>query len=287
MTKPDNVEQAAGWLRRALTITKVDRRSFGLGQTTRDEIITTNRFILILRGELRYTVEGRSTTLRAGTEFLVPAWVRRVWSVPRGGPCEIVWCEFDSESGGDASGGIMRRTLPKEAMRRERGAFASLLRRAGPGCPPWAVLHAEAALKVMLVRFFEGASRSPGSPAADVHPRVKVMLRWLQENFRDRDVLERLYEGAGLTPNYFRALFRRVTLCNPHEYIERLRLRHARHLLHHTAWQLKRIAAEAGYDDPLYFSRLYRRFWKRAPSEERRKSRPDADQFKPENRDDS
>jgi transcriptional regulator GlxA family with amidase domain len=98
---------------------------------------------------------------------------------------------------------------------------------------------------------------------------VKSALRWLQEHFCERDVLAALYEHAGQTPNYFRARFFEATQCSPHEYIERLRLRHARQLLHGTNWQLKLIAAKVGYEDPLYFSRLYRRFWKRAPSEDR------------------
>ncbi len=269
MDNQNNLGRAAEWLRRPLIIRKVDRRSFDLGQATRDEIITTHRFILILRGELRYTVEGRSTRLQAGTEFLVPAWVRRVWSVPRGGACQIAWCEFDDDGRGDTPRGIMRRILPAAELRREKTEFAALLRVARQPESPWAVLHAEAALKVMMVRFFEGAVLAPGGLALDVHPRVKVMLRWLEKNFRGRNVLDRLYGEAGLTPNYFRAQFRRVTLCSPHGYIERLRLRQARYLLHHSTWQLKRIAAEVGYEDPLYFSRLYRRFWKRAPSEER------------------
>lgn len=33
-------------------------------------------------------------------------------------------------------------------------------------------------------------------------------------------------------------------------------------------------AAEVGYDDPLYFSRLYTRFWGRSPSEERELVKP-------------
>jgi len=57
--------------------------------------------------------------------------------------------------------------------------------------------------------------------------------------------------------------------CSPQDYLQRLRLRHARHLIHSTQWQQKRIAIEVGYDDPLYFSRLYTRFWGHPPSAER------------------
>jgi len=264
-----NASLAASYLRASLEVTNVDRRAFLLGQSTRDEIITTNRLILVLRGELRYTIEGRAMTMRSGTEFLVPAWVRRVWSVPKGGPCEIAWCEFDEGVEKGEWAGFVRRKLTPEETAREKAGFARLLRcyRARGG--PWAMLRLEAELKLLLVSFLEKAEVSSGAPSMTVHPRVKASLRWLNIHFRDRDVLEAMYRHAELTPNYFRERFAEATQCSPHEYIERLRLRHARYLLHGTNWQLKRIAAEVGYNDPLYFSRLYRRFWNRAPSAER------------------
>lgn len=269
---PDtNAALAAGYLRASLEVTNVDRRAFLLGQSTRDEIITTNRLILVLRGELRYTIEGRAMTMRAGTEFLVPAWVRRVWSVPKGGPCEIAWCEFDEGVEKGEWAGFVRRRLSSSEVAREKAGFARLLRCHRGQRSTWTRLQLEAELKLLLVSFLEKAEISPGASSVAVHPRVKASLRWLNGHFRDRDVLEAMYRQAELTRNYFRERFAEATQCSPHEYIERLRLRHARYLLHGTNWQLKRIAAEVGYDDPLYFSRLYRRFWKRAPREERGK----------------
>lgn len=261
--------RAAECLRGALHVTNVDRRVFGLGQSTRDEIVTTNRFILILRGEMRYTIEGKTAALRAGTQFLVPAWVRRVWSVPRGGPCEIAWCEFDEAGGQGLGGELLRRRLKAGELRRETSDYLQMLRASRGVRSIWTGLHLEARLKLMLVRFFEKADALPGTEAQPVHPKVKSVLRWIPEHFREPHALEALYAECGMTRNYFRELFSAATQCSPHEYIERLRLRHARYLLRSTSWQLKRIAAEVGYDDPLYFSRLYRKFWKRAPSEER------------------
>lgn len=271
MTQTTNTaDRAAGFLRSALEITNVDRRPFRLGQSTRDEIITTNRLILVLQGELRYTIEDRSVTMRAGTEFLVPAWVRRVWSVPRGGGCEIAWCEFDEGGQQGEWTGFVRRRLASAEVAREKVAFGRLLRKFRQEVSPWTRLQLEAELKTMLVRFLERAEIAAGAVSVAVHPRVKAALRWLESQFSDRDVLTRLYRESGLTPNYFREHFAAATRCTPHEYIERLRLRRARYLLLSTHWQLKRIASEVGYDDPLYFSRLYRRFWKRTPSDERR-----------------
>src|ERR1700749_4713721 len=89
--RTDNAARAQYYLHHRLTVTQVYRRIFPLGMTTQDEVITTHRFILVLRGALDYTIEGKTLKMKAGTQFLVPAWVRRVWSVPRAPLCETVW----------------------------------------------------------------------------------------------------------------------------------------------------------------------------------------------------
>ncbi len=68
--------------------------------------------------------------------------------------------------------------------------------------------------------------------------------------------------------------FKLALQCSPHEYLQRLHLRRARFLLHSTQWQQKRIASEVGYEDAMYFSRLYHRFWGHAPSHERSTLKP-------------
>lgn len=269
MASSNNLSRAGELLRRPLEVINVNRGVFGTGRSIQDEIITTNRLILILRGKLRYTIEGRSHTMSTGTQFLVPAWVRRVWGVPQGGPVEIAWCEFAEADGENGGSELARRKLTVAELRQEIASHTALQRSDRRPPSPWARLHLEAGLKVILVRFFAGADSFAGTPSAEIHPQVKCMLRWLQEHYCEPDVLEKLYAGSGLTRNYFRKHFSAATLCSPHDYIERQRLRHARYLLRSTSWQLKRIAAEVGYDDPLYFSRLYRRFWKHSPSAER------------------
>ena len=279
MTKelPESEERAALYLRRALTVTNVDRRSFPPGLAAPDGIITTNRFILVLQGALHYTVEGRRWTVRAGTQILVPAWARRLWSVPRGGMCENIWCEFDEGGTQPGWNEFLQRKLTPHELRLEKyqyGRLHQLFLERQSRKQNWNQLRMEGELKAMLARFLESAA-PPAGPRPQstrvrvVHPAVKAALLRVSEHYREPGALETLYRESGMSRNYFRILFREAMQCSPQEFIGLLRLRQARHLLHDTNWQLKRIAVEVGYDDPLYFSRLYRRFWKIAPSEER------------------
>lgn len=266
--------RARTFLHSPLIVTHLNRRVFPAGPVSQDEIVTTSRLILVRQGELSYRFEGHTTRLRAGTQVLVPAWVRRVSSVTRGGRCELVWCEFDLDAAGDNQPVLFRRRLGGPALVRETQAYLRLRRlflSADRTDGSWRRLELESELKTMLVRFWEEAE-----PVGRVlretfamHPAVKAALRWTADHFAEADALAGLYRAAGLSRNYFRTLFEDAMACTPHDHLERLRLRHARYLLRTTDDPLKQIAAAVGYEDPLYFSRIYRRFWKHPPREER------------------
>lgn len=265
------------WLRQPLEIAEVKRALFPRGPATEEEIVVTNRLVLVLSGELDYTVEGARTRMKAGTQFLVPAWVRRVWSVPHKDSCEIIWCTFDDEEADRAFGACVPRPLGARELTVERTAYLRMfdLHAMASRSPEKAAacrLGLEAELKGMLGRFVL-AARLPKPLSEDVlpHPKIRAALRWLGQHFQEPDALEGLYHTCAMSRDYFRSLFSATMECSPQDYIQRLRLRKARYLLLHTEMTVKEITFAVGYEDPLYFSRLYHRFWDVSPSAERRR----------------
>ncbi len=63
---------------------------------------------------------------------------------------------------------------------------------------------------------------------------------------------------ANVSPSHFFALFKQRMGCSPMDYFTRLRMRHACQLLDSTSSRVKEIAAALGYDDPFYFSRVFK-----------------------------
>ncbi|CAN5721889.1 helix-turn-helix domain-containing protein [soil metagenome] len=254
-------------LRHSISVTKVGHRIFEPGIAAQDEIVTTNRLILVLKGRLNYRMEDQAFRFAAGTQFYVPAWIRRVSRVPSRESCEAVWCEFDIEGAEVTAPAAFLRRLPEVAAKLERKSYRRLhahwVRQS-----EWSALQMEGELKAMLARFWSEASPPRQSAAGDqrpIHPKVKDALRWLADHYRERDALTALYREAAVSPNYLRKHFQEAMACSPGEYIQRLRLRQARYLLLETGLPQKQIAAEVGYEDPLYFSRIYRRLWGKAP----------------------
>ena len=62
-----------------------------------------------------------------------------------------------------------------------------------------------------------------------------------------------------LSEGRFSHLFRDNVGMSPHAYLMKLRLEHASELLASTSLSIGQIACSVGYDDPLYFSRLFKK----------------------------
>jgi transcriptional regulator GlxA family with amidase domain len=69
-----------------------------------------------------------------------------------------------------------------------------------------------------------------------------------------------------LSNSHFTVLFKRYVGGTPIDYFIRLRLRQACRLLEDTRMSVKEIAYTLGYDDPFYFSRIFKSFNHIAPS---------------------
>ena len=89
---------------------------------------------------------------------------------------------------------------------------------------------------------------------------VKAVGLYLQEHYRQPYSLERLAEAFGYKTAYLLRLYRKATGSTPTQDVIRLRIEKAKRLLvGHPQLEIKQVAAAVGYEDPLYFSRLFKR----------------------------
>lgn len=113
---------------------------------------------------------------------------------------------------------------------------------------------------ISLVRFMERSSagkalRSQPSPAAIAMSRI---LKHIHEQFKNPLRLEDMAEMAGVSREYFCVIFKKITGTSLVEYLNRLRIEEAKHLLSHSALPVTDVCFESGFKDLSYFSRLFR-----------------------------
>jgi len=104
----------------------------------------------------------------------------------------------------------------------------------------------------------------PTSP--NVSRRLQQMLDWLQEHLAESVSRKDLAQEFSLAPEYVNALFKAEIGISPTQYIHRERVMWAHRLLVDEGLSVKEAAAEVGFNDPFYFSRVFKKVMGIAPS---------------------
>jgi len=94
----------------------------------------------------------------------------------------------------------------------------------------------------------------------------KIILH-LSKNFRKKIKLEDLARLAGQSPFHFHRNFVKENNCTPQNFLENIRMQHAKHILTmYPNWSMTDIAFECGYSSPGIFSRAFRNYFTIPPS---------------------
>lgn len=114
---------------------------------------------------------------------------------------------------------------------------------------------------------------NPRSASSQLDARIRRVLEWLHAHSAERTGLPQLARQCHLSESRLSHLFREQMDMTPMQYRERHRIQRAREKLLMSAAPISQIAYEVGFRDPLYFSRVFRRYTKKSPREFRRQGR--------------
>lgn len=118
-------------------------------------------------------------------------------------------------------------------------------------------------------------SAQQAQPAADTQNAnvIERAISRIQNEF-ERDLnMSLLAQELGVSYSWFRHTFTAHTGLSPHQYLLEFRLVRARNLLAETELSVKEIAAQTGFGDEFYFSRLFRQKLNLTPSQWRSRGR--------------
>lgn len=95
--------------------------------------------------------------------------------------------------------------------------------------------------------------------ANDTENRIQDCISMLVSGFDTPLRIDALAAYCGLSRSRFLDVFRRAAGMPPHQYLQQLRLNSCKSMLISTSLSVADIARLSGYDDPLYFSRIFKR----------------------------
>lgn len=99
----------------------------------------------------------------------------------------------------------------------------------------------------------------PRLPAPQLQDLAIAQLqRWLEQHYAQPLTLADMAAVVSCSPRTLLRRFKEATGLTPNEYVQRLRISAAEHLLRHTDWSVERIALQVGYENRAAFSRLFK-----------------------------
>ncbi|GFM53637.1 AraC family transcriptional regulator [Pseudomonas cichorii] len=98
--------------------------------------------------------------------------------------------------------------------------------------------------------------------------RVAASLAYLHSHYTEPLNIDILARQANMSASTFHEHFKRSTLLSPVQYLKRLRLLKAQHMLVAQGMGVAQVAHSVGYQSTSQFSREYKRYFERSPVEE-------------------
>jgi AraC-like DNA-binding protein len=218
-------------------------------------------------------VRERRQRVEANQALLIRRGVAHVYGAAERAPWSIHWVHF---LGDDAACfcNLLRADNPvvpvaADLMPRLRGLFREACAALSEGFTQEGIICAAQSVRHLLGLLFFGNS--------SFHPRTKApraegierTLEFLRERSEDRVTVAEMARRVDLSVTHFARQFRQHTGFAPMDYFIHLKMQRAARLLTLTPLTVKQVAARVGYDDPYYFSRLFRKIMGAPPTEYR------------------
>lgn len=148
----------------------------------------------------------------------------------------------------------------------------AVLRDSGEAPDAGETLRRQHEFSAFLLSLLEG--RRPKDEAASIEP-IRRAMEYMDRHYADSIEPGLLPRLAGMTPSSFSRAFKRETGRSPGTYLTELRVAKAKELMSQPGITVKELARHVGFQDELYFSRVFKKteglpptiYWKRRSRE--------------------
>ena len=242
-------------------------------RTSRKEGRRDYLLIYVASGRAHFYRDGKETVLSRGNMVLFRPGEPQRYDLFARDRAETYWVHF--------TGGKTEELLERYSLGRGENVFFTgasphfsrlfcrmieelQLRRAG-----YADMLALTLTEILLL--IDRSRREGKLIGSDMVAEVERAAQYFRENYRLPISVGEYARERHMTPCWFIRNFKKITRVTPAQYVLSLRIDSATELLARSDSSVTEIAASVGYDNPLYFSRLFRRHVGCSPSEYRKR----------------
>ena len=223
----------------------------------------------IVSGKGLYEVNGKTYELAAGDSFLVYPFVPVVYRAGQDDPWEYYWVGF---SGTDASTILRSTDFSRETPLIHQAGYSDQIKRQ--------ILHIYDArgndlehsvemtgrLYTTLALFIKYRSRQEARKDS-YQTYVEKAISYIASHYSYPISIEELASYVGISRSHLFRAFQTQLSVSPKEYLSQYRIRQACSLLAHSDLSVTAIARSVGFENSLYFSRVFHKIKGLSPTD--------------------
>ena len=228
----------------------------------REEGISENILIFCISGSGYIQVNGNSFLIKPNSYFVIPAFEPHLYHASENAPWSIYWIHF----GGAKSHRFeifFGRTIELKDCTSARiddriNLFNEILTSLELGFSKDNIEFANLSLNSLLASFFYVETYCASKGYHSNKP-VDRAIFFMQRNLNKCLKIHDIAKHVGLSESHFSKIFRSITGSSPIDYFTNMKMQKAIRLLTNKSFRIKEVAFELGYEDPNYFSRLFKK----------------------------
>jgi AraC-like DNA-binding protein len=232
-----------------------------------------NILIYCLRGKGWYIIKGKRFEVGVNQFLLLPATKESVrYGADQEDPWTIYWVHF---SGRDMdtfnrSFGIGIFDGPRPIAFNEKGLqlWDTMYQNLEMGYSKDNLSNTNLCLYHLIATFLF-PDKHPNEKQQDAKDMINETISYMRKDISARLTIEDMAQKNNLSASHFSSLFRKATGMSPMDYFIHLKLQKACLLLYSKDIKIKEVAVAVGYEDPYYFSRLFKKYLKLSPDQYR------------------
>lgn len=227
---------------------------------------------IVLKGKGSFHTDGTLYHLKSGDMFLVPQNQPNYYQADQKDPWHYAWIAF---GGSNAWAYLQKAGFSRHSLTRKANRPVEQYVKIVYEILKYPQLTYAHTLKRMAF-FYEFLSlllqsNTNGINKGTQQAYVERAIHCAQENYPSCTVAE-MAEFAGVSRNYLFTLFKQQLHLSPQQYLTQYRMEKAASLLIHTENRVSDIAHAVGYEDPLSFTKTFKKIFRKSPLQFRKEA---------------
>jgi AraC-like DNA-binding protein len=227
----------------------------------------------VLSGRGTFRTLGKDYQLKAGDSFFIYPGELVSYTSDEQEPWRYRWIGFKGSSAEEllSLSGITRgQPVATAAAERRMAALYHRVMRTLQSGTPSADMQAGGYLRLILGEYMQNQTEAsiPKEEGSVIQQQVEQAIRWLTLQYYQEISIEQMAQTLGYHRTHLSKMFKQHTGMSPMSFLLKIRMERAKLLLHEKL-TIEQVASSVGFSDPLYFSKQFKKWYGRSPSEYR------------------